>query len=252
MDVRNICERLTVLANAEIVISSGSNVLAYVRSKKGLLSKISHALSELQDNASIFNQLHQNSPVAAAFFDELSALLNFNNKLLAQLDPLLINLGGVALPFLTQSTLTFYTTHYQFSLFTIGESNLLGEAESHFSQISTKISEWQQNQPLLSYLFSPFQTWLGKQQIVPLQQPRECNVFDGSELDLLLNGLLVSVQSLVSRCSDPVDAESDKDEDSQRYITKGISGRSRVHSSFEYSLRQSAASRDAIAHFFMS
>lgn len=97
------------------------------------------------------------------------------------------------------------------------ENELCLEAENHFIEAAAKLSIWKQNHSQLNYLLAPLLTWLAIQQIGPQQSTPDLSVSDGSELDLLLNSLLVSVQSLVPRCLDIVDAE----EDPEKYILKG-------------------------------
>jgi len=82
------------------------------------------------------------------------------------------------------------------------------------------VSQWCKTQLRLHYLLSPLQIWLKEQHITPLLPFDDPvgTVTDTTHLEALVTSLLVSVQSLVSRCPDTVPQDGD---DTEKYILKG-------------------------------
>ena len=84
------------------------------------------------------------------------------------------------------------------------------------------VSQWCKTQLGLRYLLSPLQIWLKEQHITPLlpvDDPVGTDTdADTTHLEALVTSLLVSVQSLVSRCPDIVPQDGD---DTEKYILKG-------------------------------
>ncbi|KAF8967136.1 hypothetical protein BDZ97DRAFT_1903538 [Flammula alnicola] len=181
--MQGVLDRLKVLSACEQIVRPGLNTLAHITSVKELLSKVSHALSEVCDSANTLNELEADLPPMDTFLDEISAFIVATNNLLGQFGPLLDNLRATVLPYLTQ-----------------GENDLLLRAEAHLSRTFATLSEWHKNQPRLNHLLSPLRKWLNEQHILPLLPFSGAATLGSTNLELLLNSLLVSVQSLVSRC----------------------------------------------------
>ena len=80
------------------------------------------------------------------------------------------------------------------------------------------VSRWCKTQTQLHYLLSPLQIWLKEHHITPLIPFDDYLGTDTTRLETLIASLLVSVQSLVSRCPDVVPQEGD---DTEKYILKG-------------------------------
>jgi midasin len=101
----------------------------------------------------------------------------------------------------------------------IGENDLLVQAGKSLPQIIATLSEWNTSHSSLNHLLLPLQTWLEKQKIIPLVPFNDQSTPHSSTIDHLLNSLLFSVQCLVARCPEALNAE--ETEDSEKYIMKG-------------------------------
>lgn len=96
---------------------------------------------------------------------------------------------------------------------------MLVQAGKSLSQIIATLSDWNKSQPSLNHLLLPLRTWLEKQKIIPLVPFNDQLTSHSSTVDHLLNSLLFSVQCLVARCPEALNAE--ETEDSEKYIMKG-------------------------------
>ncbi|KDR82591.1 hypothetical protein GALMADRAFT_206424 [Galerina marginata CBS 339.88] len=193
-------QRLHNLASCDECILPSSNLLASISSITKQLCRMSHALSELQDNANTLNQLE--GVIIGDIFSEISSLIDTTNALSLSVGSLLNTLNVAPLSLLTRD-----------------ENHLVTRAEHHLSQTMQTISKWCEKESRLNYLLSPLLQWLGQQPIVPISSSGSSSKLDGTKVENLLNSLLVSVQSMAARIPNEVD--QDKEKAPEKYVLSG-------------------------------
>jgi midasin len=89
----------------------------------------------------------------------------------------------------------------------------------HLLEASAILRRWSQTHPQLRHLFHPVYRWLTTQDLPPLPPHLEANETQIKD-DLLLNSLLLTVQTLISHCPEPKATEAEEEHDDQ-YILQG-------------------------------
>ena len=210
-------ERLKTLS-PDKGVRGWKNHIAHVLSLEEGLCKLAHGLSETRDSAITFCKLQSDCPTSETFFNEISTAITTTDRLLGHLRPLIANIGKVALAFLTQGWTHLLISSLPSNIFIIEEIDLLLQAESHLSHTYEMVSRWCKTQLQFHYLLSPLLIWLKEQHMTPLLPFDDLPGTDTTHLEALVTSLLVSVQSLVSRCPDVAPQDGD---DTEKYILKG-------------------------------
>jgi midasin len=99
------------------------------------------------------------------------------------------------------------------------EYSVMLEVRQHLIGTSAILRRWSQTHPRLRYLFHSVDQWLTTQdlQLLPLQlEANESQIDD----DSIVNSLLLTVQTLISKCPEPKAAEAKEEHDDQ-YILQG-------------------------------
>jgi len=84
------------------VVRAWQNPVPHVLSLKVGLCKLAHGLSETRDSAITLSKLQSDDIAQETFLYEITTALATTNHLLGCLKPLVVTIGQVTLPFLTQ------------------------------------------------------------------------------------------------------------------------------------------------------
>lgn len=103
----------------------------------------------------------------------------------------------------------------------LDECGLIFDVRQHVIETSATLRHWSQADPRLDYLLRPVEQWLSTQDL-PLSLSQESNKAPSPSIneDLLINSLLVTVQTLISKCPEPKSTEAEGEKNDQ-YILQG-------------------------------
>ncbi|KAH9480590.1 Midasin [Psilocybe cubensis] len=199
-------KRLHALKSHTDLVVAGQNVLAHVSSVYDLLSKCSHALSELRDNVIIFNQIDPPDSGIDNFLQQVCVLASSTDTMCERVFHVLGSLNSTPISFLTQD-----------------ESGLLMEAQRHISRTQDAISGWHREQPSFAHLLLPILQWLSDQHIVPLDSTISGAVANPNQMrvDQFISSLLVSVQAMVSKVSSNTSGKEEEEAETEKYLFRG-------------------------------
>ena len=89
-----------------------------------------------------------------------------------------------------------------------------------FTSISTSLAQWSEDEPALEHVFRPVQTWLDAQDVSLISpiSPKS-NQSSIGRADSIIDGLLINVQAMLSKC--PITEGDTTADDNDNFIRDG-------------------------------
>ncbi|THH20578.1 hypothetical protein EW146_g790 [Bondarzewia mesenterica] len=204
--LNNVARRLHMFVNSGKVVRTGSKALEDVIRVKDTTCRFVHALSEMIRNIEMFDELSPGQRVPVSLLVEARSRLALTTNHRDNLSAVVDAMRMMVTPILLED-----------------EYAVVSSGANHLEQFANILELWEKNHPHLQRLLSPLRTWIESQaEVIPFTD----TVVEDDDFnpDHVIDALLVTVQSILSKLPDDNQQDQPDDDDSYTKITSNILG----------------------------
>ncbi|KAG1748578.1 midasin [Suillus lakei] len=213
IDIKRCAERLQTLVEAPLLVTKGFSPTRLMHLCQALGHAV-HGFEELLQGICLFIEIQEDQGAAPSVMVEVQSVCAKTRILRDRISEV------------------FQGSQYTMPTVLPGfEHNTVQEADEYFRTIPDYIQKMKTTEPRLSYILSPMEHWL-RDQYVSTDAETTSGAAESLDANVIIETLLVTVQSLLKRCPEGFTDEHLDDEAQDNFIREG----SRTVSAFTQSL----------------
>lgn len=213
IDIKRCAERLQTLVEAPLLVTKGFSPIRLMHICQALGNAV-HACEELLQGIRLFIEIQEDQGAAPSVMVEVQSIYA-KTRLLRDRASEISQGSQYTMPTVLPGV----------------EYDIVKEADEHFRAIPDYLQKMKMTEPRLSYILSPIEHWL-RDQYVSTEAETTSGATEPLSTDVIIETLLVTVQSLLKRCPEGSTDEPLDDEAQDNFIREDL----RTISGFSQSL----------------